>query len=60
MKLILKDEKSSLSREEKALLVQETATAKISRLEKVTCLLGSCKQFKLEQSREWQEMRLER
>lgn len=60
--LDLKNEESSLSREEKAFLVEEAAITKISRLKKVTNLLRNCEQFiqARTQSREWQEMRLER
>lgn len=62
MNQILKNKESSLGREEKVFLVREPAITKISRLKKVTCLLGNCEQFiqARTQSKEWQEMRLER
>lgn len=57
---ILMDEESSLGREEKAFLEEKGEITKISRLKKVTCLLGSCEQFiqARTQSGEWQKMRL--
>lgn len=59
---ILKHKGSSLGREEEVFLARETAITKISRLKKVTCLLGNCEQFiqARTQSKEWQAMRLER
>lgn len=60
--LDLRNEESSLNREEKAFLVEETAITKISRLKKETNSLRNYEQFiqARTQSREWQEMRLER
>ena len=59
---ILMDEKSSLGREEKAFLEEKGVITKISRLKKVTCLLGSCEQFiqTRTQSREWQRLDMSR
>ena len=59
---ILMDEKSSLGREEKAFLEEKGVITKISRLKKVTCLLGSCEQFIQAgtQSREWQRLDMSR